>query len=94
MIYYCMVAMLTISGVGTLCILTLCLLITTIIIFNLFYQPIKSLSLAKKCVSKHPRFSNVCAQIKQILVIFNHLEVVDRGSETQLQVGENVNDLT
>ena len=41
-----------------------------------------------KCVSKHR------AQIKQIWVIFSHLEVVGRGSETQLYVAENLNKLT
>ena len=34
---------------------------------------------------------NVWAHIRQIWVIFIHLEVVGRGSETQLQVGENCN---
>ena len=40
---------------------------------------------------KHPRFANVWSQIKQ--VIFLHL-VVCRGSETQLQVDENLNSIT
>ena len=35
--------------------------------------------------------ANVWSKIKQIWVIFTHLEVVGRGSETQLQVGENSN---
>ena len=33
-------------------------------------------------------FANVWSQIKQIMRFFNPPEVVDRGSETQLQVGE------
>ena len=33
-------------------------------------------------------------QIKQIGGIFIHLKVVGRGSETQIQVGENVNYIT
>ena len=35
---------------------------------------------------------NICVQIKQ--VIFSHLKFVGRGSETQLQVAENLNKLT
>ena len=34
------------------------------------------------------------SQIKQIMIIFNPLEVVGRGSETQLHVGENLIYLT
>ena len=33
-------------------------------------------------------------KLKQIRVIFKNLEVVGRDSETQLQVGENVDKLT
>ena len=40
------------------------------------------------------RFANVWSQIKQIRVIFSHLNVVSRGSDTQLQVAENANKLT
>ena len=38
------------------------------------------------------RFTNVWSHqgIKQIIINFHTLEVVGRGSETQLQVGENV----
>ena len=36
------------------------------------------------------KICNISAQIKQISVIL----IVDRGSETQLQVGENLNKLT
>ena len=32
---------------------------------------------------------SMCSQIKH--VILDHLKVVDRGSETQLQVGEHLN---
>ena len=32
-----------------------------------------------------------CSQIKQIWIIFIHLELVVLSSETQLQVGENIN---
>ena len=39
------------------------------------------------------RFANVWSQIKQIKNNFHPLDVVGRGSETQLQVGENLNDL-
>ena len=34
------------------------------------------------------RFPNIGSQIKQIGVIVTHLEVVCRGIETQLQVGD------
>ena len=37
------------------------------------------------------RFANVCSQIK---LNFHPLEVVGRGSETQLQVGEKFNSIT
>ena len=37
-------------------------------------------------------FRHVWFYIKQIWVIFTHaVEIVSRGSETQLQVGENIN---
>ena len=36
------------------------------------------------------RFENVWYEIKQ-LINFHPLEVVDRGSETQLQVSKNLN---
>ena len=37
-----------------------------------------------------PRFANVWSQI---MTIFHPLEVVCRGSETQLQVGEQINSI-
>ena len=36
-------------------------------------------------------FANVWLPIKQLNINFCPLEVVGRGSETQLQVGENLN---
>ena len=36
----------------------------------------------------------MCAQMEEIWAIFSHLKFVGRGSETQLQVGENLNKLT
>ena len=36
------------------------------------------------------RFANVWSQIKQIMCNFQPLEAGGRGSEIQLQVGENV----
>ena len=52
----------------------------------------KSLLFGTKCVFKHQDFQ--CLKLKQISVIFHPIEVVDRGGETQLQVGENLNKLT
>ena len=43
---------------------------------------------------KHTIFTNVSSQIEQVLSNFHPLEVVCRGSETQLQVGENLNKIT
>ena len=40
------------------------------------------------------KFANFPAQIKQIWVIFQPLEVVGCGSETQLQVGANLHEIT
>ena len=37
------------------------------------------------------RFANVWFEIKQIWVIFTNLKFMGRGSETQLQEGENLN---
>ena len=37
------------------------------------------------------KFANICAQIRKNMRYFQPLEVVDRGSETQLQVTENLN---
>ena len=39
-------------------------------------------------------FTNVCSQIKKRKTNFHPIEVVDRGSETQLQLGENSNNLS
>ena len=36
------------------------------------------------------KFENVWSQIKKNVINFHPLEVVGRGSETQLQVGENL----
>ena len=36
-------------------------------------------------------FTNICFQIKHISEYFRPLEVVGRGDETQLQVGEDIN---
>ena len=63
-------------------VLTVSLLITTIVVFNLFYLSIKSQLLGMKLVFKHKDQIN-----------FQPHEVVDRDSETQLQVGENLNTL-
>ena len=60
-------------------------MITTIVVFNPFYYSTKSLILGRKFVSKH--------QDLQIFVLklnkYQSLKVVDRGSETQLQMAEN-----
>ena len=45
-----------------------------------------------KRVFKTSRFANICAQIKK-KSNFQPLEVVGRGSETQLQEAENLNKL-
>ena len=60
------------------------------VVFNPFYKPIKSLILGK----------NVCLKIKIFKCLVSKLtnisnchpfDVVGRGSETQLQMGENLN---
>ena len=43
----------------------------------------------EKCVFKHKGWSNISLNMSN----FHPLEVVGRGSETQLQVGENSNSL-
>ena len=43
---------------------------------------------------KELRFGDMCSQIKTNMSNFQPLEVVDRGSETQLQVVENLNKST
>ena len=58
--------------------------------FSLFYLTFKRYNVEEKLRFKMLRL----VQIVQISVILSHLEVVCRGSETQLQVGENLNDLT
>ena len=40
------------------------------------------------------RFANVWSQIKITMSNFHPLEVVGRGSETQLPVDENLNEIT
>ena len=53
---------------------------------------VKSPLLEIKCVFKHffkQDFTNVWSQIVTTMTNFHPLEVVDRGSETQLQMGEN-----
>ena len=64
--------------------LTIILLITTIVVFNLFYWSIKLLILER----------NVCLNIRisKYLVVIKQIRV-DRGSETQPQVLENLNKL-
>ena len=39
---------------------------------------------------KHPQFANAWSLIKKKLHNFHPLEIVGRGSDTQLQVSENV----
>ena len=60
----------------------------TIVVFNPFYQPIRSLSLRTKCVFEHKDLQMLDLKL-EIASKFHPLEVVGRGSETQLQVGEN-----
>ena len=45
--------------------LTLMLLITTIVVFNLFYLPIKSLILGTKCVFKHQDLQRICLKLNK-----------------------------
>ena len=44
-----------------------------------------------KCVSKHQDLQLFVLKLKKNMRIFYPLEVVGRGSETQLQVGEKLN---
>ena len=69
------------------------LLITTIVVFNLFYLSTKSLLLGMKCVSKHQDSQIFGLQLNKYMGNFQPLEVVGRGSETQLQVADNLNKL-
>ena len=64
---------------------TLKLLITIIDVFNPFYLPF----LGTKCVFKHQYFQ--IFGLKLNICNFHSLEVVGRGSDPQLQVGENLN---
>ena len=54
-------------------------------------EPIKSLLLWNKRVSKHQHVQMLSVKLNKSNL--HSLEVVGRGSETQLQVGENLNDL-
>ena len=47
-----------------------------------------------KCVSKHQDLQIFVLKLNKYTSNFQSLEVVGRGSETQLQVGENLNKLT
>ena len=55
-------------------VVTLCLLITTIFVFNPLYLPIRSLLLGVKWLL-NSKIWNVLPQINQIWVIFNHLRL-------------------
>ena len=68
-------------------VLTLILLITAIVVFNLFYSSTKLLLLGMKCVSNIKISKYFCSNLKQ-MHNFHPLEVVVR--ETQLQVVENL----
>ena len=50
-------------------------LITTIVVFNPFYHPIKSLLLGIKMSAQTSKFANVWSQIWKISVIFTHLKL-------------------
>ena len=69
--------------------------------FQLFYLPIKSQLLGMQLLFKHQnfykiykKFINIWSQIKTDMGNFQPLEVVERRSETQPQVVENLNKLT
>ena len=68
--------------------LTFILLIMTIVVFNLFYQSTKSSLLGMKCVSKHEDLQIYVLKLNKYMTNLQPLEVVYRGSETQLQLGE------
>ena len=62
---------------------------TTIVVFNLFYHQVKSELLRTKCMFKHQELQMIGLKVNKINMSNVHLlEVVDRGSETELQVGE------
>ena len=65
-----------------------------IITLSLFYWPIKSQLLGLKWLLKHQDLQMISLKLNTIISNFHSLEVVGRGSETQLQVGENLNKLT
>ena len=59
---------------------------TTIFVFNLLYLSIKSLLLGMKWVSKNQDLQIFELRFNKCIINFHPLEVVGRGSETQLQV--------
>ena len=67
-------------------------LITTIGVFILLYYPSKSQLFEIKCVFKYQHLQMFRLKLNKI-INFHSIEVVDRVSETQLQVGENLNNL-
>ena len=71
--------------------LTLILMITTIVVYYLFSKSIKSMILGNKCVFKHKDLQMFYLKLNKHMHNFHPLEVVGSGSETQLQVGENLN---
>ena len=58
------------------------------VVFNLFDWSTKSPLLGKKCASKHQDLQIFLLRLRN-MGNFHPLEVVSRGSETQLEVGEN-----
>ena len=62
------------------------------VVFNIFHLLNKSLLLGTKCVSKHQDLQIFGLKLS-IDGNFHLLEVVGRGSESQLQVGEILNTL-
>ena len=71
--------------------LTLRLLITTIVVFNLFFIDDQITDIWNEKSVLTSRFTNVWSQIKTNMSNFHPLVVVDRRSEKQLQAGENLN---
>ena len=71
------------------------MLITTIVIFYLFYWSAKSqLVLEIKWLFKNQDLYMFGLKLNKFMSHFQPLEVVDRGSETQPQLVENLNKLT
>ena len=62
-----------------------------IAVFNLFYLWIKSLILGTQCLSKHQDLQTF--GLKFFFSNFHPFKGVGRGSETLLQVDENLNKL-